>query len=62
MSGFMWLELATADYIEVEWKSNEGSHTWTTGKKCKKKTHTDSSKCQRQEKKLFRQNKCQDRA
>lgn len=38
------LELATADYIEVEWKSNEGSHTWTTGKKCKKKTHTDSSR------------------
>ena len=36
------LKLGTADYIEVEWRSNEGSYTYqyTTGKKCKKKTHT----------------------
>ena len=38
------LDLATADYIEVEWQSNEGSRTWTTGKKCKKQTHTDNSR------------------
>lgn len=36
------LKLGTADYIEVEWRSDEGSYTYqyTTGKKCKKKTHT----------------------
>lgn len=36
------LKLGTADYIEVEWRSNEGAYTYQyqTGGGCKKQTHT----------------------
>lgn len=36
------LDLSVADYIEVTWKSDEGSRSWTytTGSGCNKKEHT----------------------
>ncbi len=40
------IDLSTADYIDITWRSNEGSRTYqyTTGSGCKQETHTTTDK------------------